>query len=361
MSAPAATVDPWVQLLTGKTLGEYFVGDYLGSGNFGYVFEGTHVATGGIFAIKILKPGALSEAVIDFENEGVLLRQLLSCTGVINVVDGGSGSVDLSNGVHTVPLPIQFLVLARASGSVDELIRDPYTRSRLDWVELLGFWRDVILAVKQMHARSVAHRDLKADNCLMLVSRNLSSVKLADLGRGKDFSLTPTRLPEDYLHGRGDLRFAPPEFLLLQGGSAARDFIAADYYGIGSILVELATGQPMSALAVGDVRAVLASAMADQAVGRRSDLSAFEANFRTAVAFVVEVMPKSIRADASVLLTHLCRPVPADRLARPPYSRDRQSRDGLDWVLRRTDIMIRRLMIDRKTERLQTAKQRRSA
>nr|WP_284445006.1 protein kinase [Microbacterium yannicii] len=356
----AVAPDPWIAILEGQQFGDYKVGHHLGGGYFGLVFEAVNSRTGGVFAIKILRPGANADAVVDFENEGVLLRHLADCSGTINIVDGGSSDDVMINGA-SVPLAVQFHVLARASGSVNELILDPISRSKLSWIERIGFWRDVVLAVKQMHQRGIAHRDLKCDNCLLLVSRNLSSVKLTDLGRGKNFRITATRPIEHYVAGRGQLLHSPPEFLLHQGGSTADDFIAADYYGIGSILVELTTGQPMSVLAMGDIGAVLAEGRRDFAAGRRTDLSGYKPSYRSAVAQVVDQMPKTIQPDALTMLTHLCRPVPSERLDRPPFSRDRRAKDPLDWVLRRADIMSRRLEIDQREARQRADKQRRSA
>lgn len=352
----ATQPDPWIQILEGQVFGGYRVGQHIGGGGFGLVFEAVDVTTGANFAMKILRPGAPPADVIDFENEGVLLRQLSSCSGTINIVDGGASSEIMINGA-SVPLPIQFHVLIRAFGSVNELMLDPVSRAKLSWIELLGFWRDVILAVQQMHQKGIAHRDLKCDNCLLLVSRNSSSVKLTDLGRGKDFNLQPSRPLQDYVVGRGQLMHLPPEYLLFQGGAGADDFIAADYYGIGSIFAELVTGQPMSVLAMGDIGAILAVGQSDFAAGRRSDLSGFAPSFRSATSFVVEQLPKSIRPDALALLSHLCDPQPRSRLARAPFRRDRLSRGGLDWVLRRSDIMIRRLKIEQRQLRERAERQ----
>lgn len=353
-------VDPWIEILDGQQFGKYKVGSHLGGGGFGLVFEAENVETGGIFAIKILRPGAPAEDVVDFENEGVLLRQLSSCSGTINILDGGASSEVIINGA-SVPLPVQFHILTRASGSVNELLLDPISRAKLGWIELLGFWRDVILAVRQMHQKGVAHRDLKCDNCLLLVSRNLSSVKLTDLGRGKDFNLQPSRPLQDYVVGRGQLMHSPPEYLLFQGGASADDFVAADYYGIGSILIELVTGQPMSVLAMGDIGSVLEAGQRDFTAGRRADLRGFIPSYRNAISIVVDQMPKAIQLDAQAILAHLCNPDPRARLARGPFSRDRLSRNNLDWVLRRTDIMIRRLEIERRDSRQRTEKLRRTA
>jgi hypothetical protein len=153
-----------------------------------------------------------------------------------------------------------------------------------------------------------------------------------------------------YVQGRGDLRFAAPEFLWLQGGDTASDFLAADYYGLGSLLVELATGQPLTSLALGDVGAVLRQAAVDLQRGQTSDLATLNLKYRRVIADVMDLMPKAIQQDAQVLLASLCEPIPTERLARPPYQRDRHA-EPLEWVLRRADIMIRRLEIDAREER----------
>ncbi len=316
------------------------------------VFEASSKTTGASVAVKVLLPQADTESVLDFENEGVLLRQLNPVEGVITYIDGGIENIDLHSAVGiTVQVPVRYHVLAAASGSVDELILDPLQRSRLAWSERLRFWRDAILATRQMHAHGIAHRDLKCSNCLVMVSGAKSRLKLADLGRGKDLNAARTRPAEHYLAGRGDLRFAPPECLFLQAGPYAEHFLAADYYGLGSVLVELATGHPLTSLAMGDFRPVMQGAQADRAAGVHRDLSGLELRFRNVLLTVVDTMPKSIREDALVLLAALCQPVPEKRLPGSPFARDRQSKDPLDWVLRRADIMIKRIEVDILQER----------
>jgi hypothetical protein len=177
-------------------------------------------------------------------------------------------------------------------------------------------------------------------------------VRVSDFGRAKDMSQGRTKSLDDYLAGRGDvLRFAPPEYLHLQGSDSSEDFIAADYYGLASLLTELATGQPLSGLALGDVMTVLTDSVRDYRAGLRRDLSALNLRYRSVIADVVMEMPSLIREDATMLLTNLGHPVPLARLEPPPYSRDRQASDGLSWVLRRTDIMIHRLEIDQRQRR----------
>lgn len=353
MTAPAP-VDPWELLLLSRPLGDYNLTQCLGRGGFGYVFEAVHAHSGARFAAKVLKPSAADSAdnVVDFENEGQLLRRLKSCDGVIDYIESGSDTFNLeaAPGI-TVPVPIRFHILAMASGSAGELTADPATRNSLDWTARLRLWRDAVVAVHQMHRHDIAHRDLKAENCLLMVRGNTTRVRLADFGRAKDMSSAPARSLEDYLHGRGDMRFAPPEFLFLQGEAAARDFICADYYGLGSLLVELTSGQPLSALVFGDWGSIVRMAQDDILAGRRRNLAGLSGQSVAVIADLVSVMPAAIREDANTLLRRLCSPEPSKRLESSPFRRDRLTQNPLDWVIRRVDIMVKRLEIEARDER----------
>lgn len=359
--ATAAELDAWKELLKGQTLKGYELLECIGTGNFGLVFESIKQTTGSRFAVKVLIPGSNAGAVLDFENEALLLRKLNPCDGVITFVDGGEESISVTANGVTVPLPVRFHVLTIASGSVNELTEDPATRSSLDWIERLQMWRGAVKSAHQMHIAGVAHRDLKSDNCLMMVTGDVTRIRLGDLGRGKDLSLPATGPADQYIAGRGDIRFAPPEFLWVQGGDRAADFLAADYYGLGSLLVELATGHPVSALVFGDVRTVLQQAAQEHARGRHGDLSTLTLRYHRVIEEVVDLMPKSVRDDARVLLRSMCSPLPRNRLARALYRRDRLQKYPLDWVLKRIDIMIRRLAIDAREQRRSTERLERAA
>ena len=334
-----------------QTLGVYKLAVDLGVGNFGIVFEAVHESTGSRFAVKVLTPTSDPGALLDFENEGVLLRQLNPCNGVVNFVDGGVHALEV-HGPGGIPIPfdMRYHVMSQASGSLDELVLNPEYRSSLSWEERLRLWRSMIKSLMQMHQHGVAHRDLKCSNCLLFVSKNKTSVRFGDLGRARDTTRPMTHSVEEYLVGRGDLRFAPPEAIFWQGGNSKEDFLAADYYGLGSLLVELITGQSMTSLAIGDIRSAVQRGQDDYLQGQRLELSSLTLRYRNVISEVAEQLPKSIRADVIVVLDALCRPEPAERLTQSPYSRDRASRDKLTWILRRADIMIHRLTIEKREQ-----------
>jgi serine/threonine protein kinase len=349
-------------LLSGRTFGDYLLGDVLGVGNFGVVFEAVKPATGARVAVKVLPPTTGPDDVIDFESEGELLRKLNKSSGVISYIDGGVTSIMMTAGAGVeVPVPVRYHVLSLASGSLEEFTADLTVLERLDWAERIRLWRGAVRGVHQMHLRGVAHRDLKSSNCLMVVRGSVTEIRLGDLGRARDWTSLPRHSALEYLKGRGDLRYAPPEFLWLQGGSTADDFKRADYYGLGSLLSELTSGHPMTLLAIGDIRTMLEEGKADYLAGHYRELSSLRPLYDRAISELVENMPRVIRPDARELFTALCDPEPSVRI--PDYYRGRfRNTEKLEWVMRRADIMEHRLALNAREElRILRRAQRRSA
>jgi serine/threonine protein kinase len=343
----------WEALLLGQKVGDYTIDRRLGEGAFGLVFEAISVLDGTRVAIKILKPGVHDPgAVLDFENEGALLQQLGSCNGVINFIDSGNHvlSATFAGGI-SIPISMPYQALALASGSLDEISSDPSARHRLDLIEALRLWRSATLSLMRMHQHGVAHRDLKCSNCLVMVTKSGDVIRFGDLGRAKDMSLPPTHAVSEYARGRGDLFHAPPEAIFWQGGSSKADFLAADYYGLGSLLVELLTGFSITRLAIGDMNAAVTQGRADFVAGSRRELSVLLPKYESVIGGVVDVLPRSIQLDVRQVLETLCNPEPEGRLAASPFSRDRNTRENLEWVLRRIDIAVRRLKIERRAMR----------
>lgn len=347
--------DAWIESLLGMTLGGYRLERFIEKGGFGYVFEVTRLETSAPFAMKVLLPGSNTEAHLDFDNEGFLLRRLNVCSRVINLVDSGCENVPITlGGSGAVPLPIRYHVLSLASGSLGELIQSPALLNELSWCERILLWRGAVKGVHQMHLKSIAHRDLKSSNCLLMVVGTTTQLRLADLGRSKDFTQTPVHNSSAYLGGLGDARFAPPECLLLQGGSSESDFRNADLYGIGSLLVELATGHPMTALAMTSWVNIRNLGIKDFHAGITRDLATLRPQFHAAIAGIEEDLPAPIRQDVSRLLSQLCDPVPSARQPRGAMGRRHVPDNGLLWLLRRADIFSRQLAVAPRRRRYRT-------
>jgi serine/threonine protein kinase len=344
------SASPWASALLGHQVGNYRLDAPIGDGGFGLVYRGIHVGTSASAAVKILDPGQMGNPQIaaEFQNEGVLLQKLIRRSHVINWIDSGTQAVQVTLGGIPVPLSVAYHVMSIASGSLDELTSNATNLRNIAWDERIAHWRGAILGTHQMHLSRVAHRDLKAANCLLMAgARNTIDVRLTDLGKSKDFTVAPTLPPHAYLLGRGDLGHAAPEYLYLQGGDSGDDFKLADLYGLGSLLAELATGHSMTSLALGSWRDVVRAAQSDFAHGVTKSLSTLRPQYRKACSEAVEDVPPAIRDDVESLLLQLCSPVPIERLPRRTGKRVRPD-GGITWLIQKADILGRRLSVDRR-------------
>ncbi|MCS6548416.1 protein kinase [Curtobacterium flaccumfaciens pv. flaccumfaciens] len=341
------------ELFLGGRVGPCRVESLRGHGQFGLVFAGVNEETGAPVAIKFLNPSRLQSVHLnDFEGEGRMLERLESCDGVVTLHDRGNFILpsELTGSPFEIVVPYQTMALAE--GPLSDLCETPEARAQLSDLQRLQLWRSAALSMMRMHGQMVANRDVKAENCLLFFDKNGDYiVRFGDFGRGKDLSLIQSRPDDAYFQGRGDPFHAAPEAVYLQAGADAPDFVAADYYGLGSLLVELLTGQSMTRLSVTDVRGARDQAMYDLERGQVRDLAVLTTKHELVVESVANVLPKSVREDARVLLGTLCDPVPSRRLVRGPFGRDKNDIQPLTWVLRRIDIMIRRIKIDNRTAR----------
>jgi eukaryotic-like serine/threonine-protein kinase len=178
-----------------------------------------------------------------------------------------------------------------------------------------------------------------------LKSRN--EPKCPILGRAANTKLPHHFAPQDYLTGRGDFRFAPPECLFAQASPDRKACKNADIYGLGSLLFELVTGQGITSLVLGYGPHIVRQALNQAASGRVIDLSSLRGKYADAFALFEQELPLAIRQPASALLRQLCDPVPDMRL--PKVLGARSVVDGdLEWLLRRADILVKALMVPRK-------------
>jgi serine/threonine protein kinase len=334
------------QIYLGKVFaGRFEVREFLAEGGFCLVFKGLDSTTGKDVAIKILKIGARSPDIMEFENEVALLQLLHRATNVVTLVESGEDAVLISTvpAGAFVPILAHYLVLELADASLDELV---LYRDKLSFVRRLELFRDVVLGAHQMHTADVVHRDVKAENCLVFQQPKKSVVKLTDLGRSKRLS-EPTRfLAEDYINGRGDIRFAPPEALWGQIGPDETSMRRADLYLLGSVVYELALGQAITAVAIGTVvaRNIAGWARGTTPLARATDyndkLREIAARYEYAFQLFEEQVPAAARDGATDLLRRLCNPDPA---LREHLGRAGASDKNLTWVLNRTDILIKSL------------------
>ena len=341
MTAAEATA-----LLEGATLGGYTLVEYRGSGAFAHVFRAQDGASR-VVAVKVLDLHAGTEQRREFDNEGDLLARLDRSSSVVDLLKTGTDQVLVCppGSTVSVPVPVRFHVLEYADNCLDRLLA---FRDLLSWPDRLHLYRGVVRGVHQMHLASVAHRDTKAANSLVFERRKAcADAKVADLGRSCDLAVPPSAPPIMYLWGRGDPLFAPPEMLFCLGEATRTAHLAADLFGVGSLLFEVVTGQGLTAVALGpgvdfldqiDVSRLL---MENERRDRfDAALPGLRARYEQALHVLGGELPPVLRQPATELVRRLCDPDPARRGPRAlPGSRT--ALEPFLWVLDRVDAMVR--------------------
>ncbi|KXS11220.1 Pkinase-domain-containing protein [Gonapodya prolifera JEL478] len=215
-------------------IGPYVLGRVLGVGSAGKVFQGTHVDTGQVVAVKVrlgvvrrlslvrvlIHPDSTAlhtrEANRKMERE-VTLMKLIRHPNVMELYDVYETEREL------------YLILEYVPGG--ELFEHLVERGRLPEPEALAFFQQIVYAVRWCHGCMVCHRDLKPEN--ILLDRRRRQVKIADFGMAS--TAFAGRM---LLTSCGSPHYASPE--IIRG--VAYDGATADIWSLGVILFALLTG-----------------------------------------------------------------------------------------------------------------------
>jgi tetratricopeptide (TPR) repeat protein len=212
----------------GQQLGAYKILSELGTGGMGTVYLAEARAEGEErrrVALKVVHPYAsASEGFFKrFLREAELGRKIVH-DNVVRTLDLDAVLVDDKH--------VHFLVMEYVEGQTLRALREELERVPEELCRHIA--REVGKGLAAIHAAGAVHRDLKPENVLVTWDH---VVKIMDLGvarlREDDLKLTKTG---GFL---GTLQYAAPEQLF---GEVSEP--AADFYALGLILYELATGKP---------------------------------------------------------------------------------------------------------------------
>ena len=205
---------------TGEIIGPFVLGDCLGRGGFGMVYEATHQETGRRVAVKFLHGSKEMEPEVQnrFVREVALLKRL-EHENIVRMVEAGLHDGSIFCAMELVEC-----------GTLSEVLA---TRGHLPWHDAAEVAHQVSDALAHAHDRGCVHRDLKPSN--LYLSQD-GVVKLGDLGLARD--LEDSRLTAS---GQtvGTWRYMPPEQITGQENIDGR----LDLYALGCILFEMIAGR----------------------------------------------------------------------------------------------------------------------
>jgi serine/threonine protein kinase len=236
--------------------GRYRIGERLGSGAIGEVYWAEHTTVRRPVAVKVLSRQWLGnhQMVARFRSEA----QAASAAGhpnIVDVLDAG----ELDSG-------LPFIVMEHLAGrELYEILREANGMS-VERTAAIG--RDVARALAAAHEREIIHRDLKAENVMIVERDGVEVVKVLDFGVAHVASEGSRRTTPGMVIGT-------PEYMAPEQVKGARPTPAIDVYALGVLLHEMLVGTPpFEASEPIEVLALKTSGPAQSVATRRHDLPA---------------------------------------------------------------------------------------
>ncbi|MDX1644779.1 MAG: protein kinase [Thermoanaerobaculia bacterium] len=205
-----------------ETIGPYEVVEQIARDSTGRVVKATDPENGRTVAIKLLPPEfSADEAHLESFREQVEAVSQLDHPHVVRILDSGEADGRA------------YFVMEWIDGMpLSKLLK----RRRLSLPEAFGVFKSVALALAHAHSRGVLHHDLNPRN--VLVTENLSTVKLGDFGISRAASMAASDTVTSTSVSRGSLNYLAPE----QATSTEPADQRADIYALGVLLHHMLTG-----------------------------------------------------------------------------------------------------------------------
>jgi serine/threonine-protein kinase len=294
--------------------GRYRVGEVIGEGGMGVVFEATHVGLETAVALKVIRSDLKNdeEFVLRFVNEA-RAAALLKGEHIARVFDVGK----LATGEP-------YLVMERLEGMGLEAFLEAV--GPLDPPEAVRLVLEVCEGLAEAHALSLVHRDIKPAN--LFLSRRpdgRSILKILDFGIAKRLADKRHRSLTNPARSLGSPWYMSPEQMM---DSSHVDF-RTDIWSVGVLLYELLTGEhPFDGESIPEVCAKVLSAPAPSVRELRRDIDPrLDAIITTCLEKDPAVRLPNVSALAESLLEFAPTPVSsASALRLPRSSRSRRSR-----------------------------------
>ncbi|HEX5747256.1 MAG TPA: serine/threonine-protein kinase [Archangium sp.] len=217
------------ELSPGAQVGGYIVEGTRYRGSVSTLYRAKEARSGAPAALKVMHPqfAAARSALRRFQQEAETLKRLRH-RHIVDVLEHGT----LADGRP-------FIAMEWLEGrdlAAELSARGPYSaREALELLEQVGS------ALKAAHGAGVVHRDLKAQNVVVLAGEGGPRVKLVDFGVAK--LLAPEEHPGAVMTSTGMVLGTPLSMAPEQIRGETPD-ARTDLYGLGVLLYQLVTGQP---------------------------------------------------------------------------------------------------------------------
>jgi serine/threonine-protein kinase len=223
--------------------GKYALGNVIGEGGMGVVYEATHTRLHQRLAIKVLRPDVPDFNVVleRFEREARATAQLRTIHAA-RVID-----------VDTLPDGLPYMVMEFLEGA--DLDAELRKTGPMAVEEAIDIVLQVAEAMAEAHALGIVHRDLKPSNMFVCRVAGRRVVKVLDFGISKIQGDGESRITGSKAYF-GTPCYAAPEQLLSAAAADAR----SDVWSLGIVLFELLTGRTPF---VGSATEVIARTMAE--------------------------------------------------------------------------------------------------
>ncbi len=217
--------DPFI----GKTIaGRFRIIDFIGKGGMGSVYLAEHETLPRRFAIKILKSEYLTNELFveRFRREAIASSRVVH-PNVVYITDFGR-----------LPEGSFYIVMEFLEGTGLDKLLD--SQGRIPLSRALPILIQVADALDHMHKMGVIHRDLKAENVLLVEERNrVDVVKILDFGIAR---LMVPDCTNSRITAHGQV-FGTPEYMSPEQASDKALDGRSDIYALGILAFELVTGQ----------------------------------------------------------------------------------------------------------------------
>ncbi|KZT65662.1 Pkinase-domain-containing protein [Daedalea quercina L-15889] len=213
-----------------KMIGLWKIGRTIGKGSCGRVRIARHSKTGQYAAVKIVSKTSLRSSRMSIHGLGddverimlsiereIVVMKLIEHPNIMRLYDVWETSSEL------------YLILEYVEGG--ELFDYLCEKGRLETSEALGFFQQIITAVRYCHRFNIAHRDLKPENLLLDNDKNIKVV---------DFGMAAWQGKAELLQTScGSPHYAAPEVVMGLTYNGA----SADIWSCGVILYALLVGR----------------------------------------------------------------------------------------------------------------------